>query len=101
MTVGRVVRYVFTVSFESCIWWHVLWANFALGHTIRAFTSAEDAIVCRGAYTSCVCHADGWYTECTQPYHEQYGRDGLFVACRHACAAAGSDILVLLCRTDK
>lgn len=101
MTVGCLVGYVFTVSFQSCVRWHVLGANTTVGHAIKAFASAEDAIVCGWAYTPCVRDADGRYTECTQPYHEQYRWDCLLVARRHACTASGTGIWILICKTDK
>ena len=80
MTVGCFVGYVFTVSFQSCVRWHVLGANTTVGHAIETFASAEDAIVCGWAYPPCVCDADGRYTERTQPDHKQYRWDGLLVA---------------------
>jgi len=101
VAVGRPVGYVFTVSFQSCIRWHVLGANITLGHAIKAFASAENAIIGGWAHTPCVCDADGWNTKCAQPYHEQYRWHCVLVACRHACAASGTGVWILICKVDK
>ena len=81
---------LFTISFQPYLWWDILGSNIALGYTIEAPPCSENTIICCWPYTSGLCNADGWYSECAQFDNEQYGWYRLQLACRYACTTSST-----------
>ena len=90
ITVRRAVGDVLAIPLEPRLRGDVLWSDLVMGYTVETSTCAQDAIVRRGTHASRIRDADGRHTERTQSDHEQYGRDRLQLARRHARTATST-----------
>jgi hypothetical protein len=81
--------HVLALPLKLDLWWHVLGPNPFVGYTFKTPSGAQDAAVRGRTHTPSVWDADGGHAERTQFDHEQYGRNGMQLACGHARAAPG------------